>query len=104
MNRNDVETHTLDTNTSGAETEIIRVNGYTRCNVVVEGVTGDHDNHVVRVLARPTKNAKFIPIQKTVTGEGFIEFDVLWQAIKIKVKTVEGATSTSKIYVVTTRI
>jgi len=90
---------TLDTNTN-ATSSIIEMVGRKYIGVYVCGITGTHATHIITLQISPN-GTDWFDTADTITGEGYVKQDlIISDQARVKVTTTEGATSTSKVFVI----
>ena len=88
----------FNTNDSGAVSDSLYINGNKTIGIYVIAATGAHSNHIITIQISPN-DSDWFDSADTVTGLGYKEVDTIAQYIRVKVTTVESATSTCDIFI-----
>ena len=88
----------FDTNSSGAVSASLYINGNKTIGVYVIAASGSHSYHIITIQISPN-NSDWFDSTDTVTGIGYKEVDTIAQYIRVKVTTAESATSTCDIFI-----
>ena len=90
----------LNTNSLGAFSSPLEMEGMVYVGMYVCGDSGSHSSHVVTLQVSPN-GTDWFDTNDTVTGTGFVKQDLIVATeIRAKVTTAEGATSTCKVYLI----